>query len=110
MSSRIVPVALVATAASIHGADSMENAARMKMIHSSTRAEANFRVADNLDSQLRQQGLTINAQLITMRLRIESAMDQARAAMEKSDWAAMDEALTRADAILDRFAKRIGGD
>lgn len=110
MSRKIVPIAIIASAASLAGADSAEKAARLKFVHSSTRAEANFRVADNLEAQLKEQGLTPHAQLTTMRLRIESALDLARSAMERSDWTTVDEAVTRADAILDRFAKRIGGD
>ena len=83
--------------------------ARHKLMLSSTRAEANFHVADALDWRLRDQGLTFHAQLIALRLRIQATLTDARAAFDEGDLAGVDEWLTRADALIDRYAKRIGG-
>jgi hypothetical protein len=75
-----------------------------------TRAVANFRSADMIEGSLRANGSTLHPQLAAMRLRIEVYLDSAQAALDKSDFVASEEALKKADGLLDRFAKRLGGD
>jgi hypothetical protein len=105
---KITPIILAASAAAAEGQTPAKDA-RHQLMLASTRAEANFRVADALDWRLRDQGLMLHAQLIAMRLRIQATLNDARAAFEEGDFAGFNESLTRADALIERFAKRIGG-
>jgi hypothetical protein len=66
-----------------------------------TRAAANFRSADSIDARLHKDG--------ALRMRIEAALSEARFEMDQHDYPAAEDALTRADALLDRFARQIGG-
>lgn len=74
-----------------------------------TRAAANFRSADSIDARLQQDGAVLHPRLTALRMRIEAALSEARFQMKEHDYPAAEDALTRADAWLDRFAKEIGG-
>jgi uncharacterized protein HemX len=74
-----------------------------------TRAIANFRSADSIEANLVSQGQTLHPQLITLRLRIEAALDEAQTAVNQNDTATAKEALDTAQALLDRYAQRLGG-
>jgi hypothetical protein len=75
-----------------------------------TRATANFRAADSIEQSLGARGLALHPQLVALRLRIETSLDEAEAAIGQGDLSAAAENLDRAEAFLSRFAKRIGGD
>jgi ElaB/YqjD/DUF883 family membrane-anchored ribosome-binding protein len=74
-----------------------------------TRAAANFRSVDSIEANLHQQGSVLHPQLVALRLRIEAALSEARYEMDQHDYPAAEDALTRTDALLDRFARQIGG-
>ncbi len=74
-----------------------------------TRAIANFRSADSIEANLVSQGQSLHPQLITLRLRIEAALDEAQTAVNQNDTATAKEALDTAQALLDRYAQRLGG-
>lgn len=73
------------------------------------RAAANFRSADSIDARLQQDGAVLHPRLAALRMRIEAALSEARYEMDQHDYPAAEDALTRAEALLDRFAKEIGG-
>jgi ElaB/YqjD/DUF883 family membrane-anchored ribosome-binding protein len=73
------------------------------------RATANFRSADSIEAHLREDGAVLHPRITELRLRIEAALSEARYEMDQHDYPAAQDALTRADALLDRFAKEIGG-
>jgi uncharacterized membrane protein len=73
------------------------------------RAAANFRSADSIDARLRQDGAVLHPRLSVLRMRIEAALSEAQFEMDQHDYPATEDALTRADALLDRLAKEIGG-
>jgi ElaB/YqjD/DUF883 family membrane-anchored ribosome-binding protein len=73
------------------------------------RAVANFRSADSIDARLQQSGAVLHPQLTALRMRIEAALSEARFEMDRQDYPTAEDALTRAQALLDRFAKAIGG-
>lgn len=75
-----------------------------------TRAVANFRSADSIEDRLRADGATLHPQLIALRLQIERALDEAEAALNKGDVDTAKEATDRAEGLLERFARRLGGD
>ena len=74
-----------------------------------TRAIACFRVADSIEANLRTRGMTMNADLAILRARLEATLDETDAAITKNDLAAASAALDRAQALLDKFAARLGG-
>ena len=74
-----------------------------------TRAIANFRSADSIEANLIAQGHSLHPQIVALRLRIEAALDEAQKAIDQADPAAANEALDRAQALLQRFIQRMGG-
>ena len=70
----------------------------------------NFRSADSIEARLKAEGATLNPQLIAMRLRIEGALDEAQAALDKSDVDGAKKATARAEGLVEQFARRLGGD
>jgi hypothetical protein len=74
-----------------------------------TRAIANFRSADSIEANLNERGLSLHPQISALRLRIEAALDEAQKAVDEADPAAANQALDRAQALLQRFIQRIGG-
>jgi hypothetical protein len=74
-----------------------------------SRATANFRSADSIEANLRRQGAVLHPLLTALRVRIEAALSEARFEMDQRDYPAAEDALTRADALLDRFARQVGG-
>jgi hypothetical protein len=74
-----------------------------------TRAIANFRSADSIEANLGARGETIHPQLAALRLRIEAALDEAQTAVDHGQSADANKALDNAQALLDRFAQRLGG-
>ena len=74
-----------------------------------TRAIANFRSADSIEERLRAEGMSLHPDLVGLRLNIESELDRADAAIEHNDLSGAAKALDRAQAHLDRFAARLGG-
>ncbi len=83
--------------------------ARHHFVLVSTRAVANLRSADSIDARLHADGAVLHPQLIALRLRIEAELSEARFEMDQRDYPAAEDALTRAEALLDRFARQIGG-
>jgi hypothetical protein len=84
--------------------------ARHHYAFSTSRATANFRSADSIEANLRRDGAVLHPRLIALRGRIEAALGEARFEMDQHDFPSAEDALARADALLDRFAKAIGGD
>jgi hypothetical protein len=74
-----------------------------------SRAAANFRSADSIDARLQKDGQVLHPRLIALRAHIEAVLSEARFEMDEHDYPAAEEALAHADALLDRFAREIGG-
>lgn len=92
-------------------ADSPELAeAKHKFGLLATRAVANFKSADTIEARLKAQGATLHPQTIALRMRVEAALDETQADLDKGDVAAANKEMTRAQGFLDKFVKRLGGD
>jgi ElaB/YqjD/DUF883 family membrane-anchored ribosome-binding protein len=74
-----------------------------------TRAVANFRSADSIEANLNASGHSLHPQIVALRLRIEAALDEAQKAVDQADPAAANQALDRAQALLQRYIQRLGG-
>src|ERR1035438_4655518 len=85
-------------------------AARLRFGQAATRAVANFRSADSIEERLRAQGSTLHPSLISLRLRIVSALDKGESALGKGDLKAAGEQIKMAEGMLDKFAHKLGGD
>jgi hypothetical protein len=80
---------------------------RLELI--ATRAIANFRSAESIEKNLKSLGASLHPQLVSLRLRIEAALDRAEDAIKEDDLPAATEALDQAQALLDRYAAKLGG-
>ena len=85
-------------------------AARLRFGQVATRAVANFRSADSIAENLKAQGSTLHPSLIALRYRIESALDAGEAALGKGDLETAGEQIKLAEGMVDKFARRLGGD
>lgn len=83
--------------------------ARHRLDLAGTRAVAYFHSLDSIEVNLRDLGLALNPQLVSLRLRIESALNGAEDAIAQNDLAAANEALDQAEALLARLASKLGG-
>jgi ElaB/YqjD/DUF883 family membrane-anchored ribosome-binding protein len=106
---KFLALALVVIGSLAAQGTAVEKEARLRFGQVATRAVAHFRAADSIEAGLREDGATLHPQLIELRLRIEAALDETQAAMDKGDFKAAKESIERAEALLDRFARRLGG-
>jgi len=53
--------------------------------------------------------MTLNPELVSLRMGIEDALDATDAAIDKKDAKAANESLDRAEALVGRLAKKLGG-
>lgn len=74
-----------------------------------THAIACFRSADSIESNLERHGLILAADIAILRLRLEGSLDDADAALGRGDLSSANEALTLAEALVEKFAARLGG-
>jgi hypothetical protein len=75
----------------------------------SARATANFASADSIEANLRQYGITLHPQLISLRVRIEAALREAQGDLDHGELNDAKAAMDRANGFLDQFAQRLGG-
>ena len=85
-----------------------EKELRLRFGNASARASAWFQSADAFEARLRDDASTLHPQIATLRAQIEAALDEAHAALDRNDTATADEAIARAQALLDRFARHFG--
>ena len=76
----------------------------------STRAGANLHAADSIEWRLNQDGATLHPQLIALRLRIGASLEEAHDAISEGDLKTANAAMEKAEALVERFARRLGGE
>jgi hypothetical protein len=74
-----------------------------------TRAIAYFRSMDSIEENLESMGLELNPDLVSLRTRIEAALDATDAAIDKNDAKSANESLDHAEALVTRLAQKLGG-
>ena len=74
-----------------------------------TRAIAYFRSMDSIQENLEAMGLELNSDLVSLRNRIEAALDATDEAIDQNDAKRANESLDRAEALVTRLAQRLGG-
>lgn len=75
-----------------------------------TRATAYLHSADSIEARLNEDGATLHPQLIALRLRIVASLNEARRAIDKGEVKGANRAMGTAEVLVDRFAKKIGGE
>ena len=74
-----------------------------------TRAVGYFMSSDSIEARLREEGLSLHPDIIVLRARLQGTLAEANAAIEQGDLAWAAEALDTAQALVDRFAAKLGG-
>jgi hypothetical protein len=82
---------------------------RIRFGNAVAHATANFQSADSIEAKLRYCGSTLHPQIASLRVLIEMALDDARAALDVNAYDDAAASVVRAEALLDRFARRLGG-
>lgn len=74
-----------------------------------TRAIGYFMSADSIEASLRSEGLSLHPDIAVLRVRLEAALDQTQTAIDRGDLDAAGKSMDVAQALLDRFAAKLGG-
>ena len=74
-----------------------------------TRAIGYFMSADSIEASLRSEGLSLHPDIAVLRVRLETALDQTQAAIDRGDLVAAGQSVDLAQALVDRFAAKLGG-
>jgi hypothetical protein len=64
---------------------------------------------DSIEENLNGMGATLHPQLVSLRLRIEAALNNTDEALDQNDLATANQALDMAEALLARLAAQLGG-
>ena len=82
---------------------------RHRLVLVATRAVGYFMSADSIEASLRSQGLSLPPDIAVLRVRLESALDQTEAAIDRGDLDAAAKSMGVAQALVDRFTAKLGG-
>lgn len=82
---------------------------RHRLLLVATRAIGYFMSADSIEASLRSQGLSLRPDIAVLRVRLEAALDQTEAAIDRGDLDAAGKSMDIAQALVDRFAAKLGG-
>ena len=74
-----------------------------------TRAIAYFESMDSLQERLEAMGMTLNQDLVSLRKRIEDALDATDEAIDKKDAKAANRSLDIAEALVKRLGQKLEG-
>jgi hypothetical protein len=74
-----------------------------------TRAIGYFMAADSIEASLQSEGLSLHSDIAVLRVRLEATLDEAEAAINRSDLDRAGKTIDVAQALLDRFAAKLGG-
>jgi hypothetical protein len=82
---------------------------RHRLMLVATRAIGYFMSADSIEASLQSQGLSLHTDIAVLRVRLEAALDETQAAIDKGDLDRAGKSVDIAQALLDRFAAKLGG-
>jgi hypothetical protein len=85
-----------------------EKEARLRFSNAAAQASARFQAAESVEARLRDRGDALHPGITVLRAQIEAALDEANAALGRNEAGDAGAALTRAEALLERFAQRLG--
>jgi len=73
----------------------------------SARASTLVETIDNMQTDLRQQGLTLHPEIVSARNSLVAAINSAAAALDRRDWAQLHKSLDRARGWIDRLHRQL---
>jgi hypothetical protein len=111
-----IALLLIAALGPVFAQDAAKPSAAMREVRHreglvATRAIAYFHSMDSIEENLDSLGATLHPELVSLRLRIEAALNNTDEALEQSpsDLARANQALDVAEALLARLAAKLGG-
>jgi hypothetical protein len=110
ISSALIACTLFSQVANSPASDRAIREARHRLMLVSTHAAALFASADSIESSLHADGSTLHPQTGAMKLRIQSALSEADAAIKERDLELASTEMRLAEELVTRLARRIGGE
>ncbi len=83
--------------------------ARERFDNVAASASGQFQSLDSIEARLKQDGLSLHPQLVTLRARIGASLDEAHRAIDRGDLKAANRAMKTAEELVQRLAHRLGG-
>lgn len=80
---------------------------RVEYDDTAARASALIEMVDNMQADLRQQGLTLHPEIVTARNSLQAAMERATEALDRQDWNDLRKSLDRARAWIDKLRRQL---
>jgi hypothetical protein len=84
-----------------------ERRLRVEYDDMAAQASALIEVVDNMQADLRRQGLTLHPEIVTARNSLQAAMERATEALDRQDWPELRKSLDRAHGWIDRLHRQI---
>ena len=105
---RVLALSIIVAGVILAQTSPTEKELRLRFGNAAARASAWFQSSDAFEARLRDDASTLHPQIALLRGQIEAALDEAHAALDRNEAAQADEAIVRAQALLDRFARHFG--
>jgi ElaB/YqjD/DUF883 family membrane-anchored ribosome-binding protein len=105
---RVLALAGMATGVAAAQNAPPEKELRLRFGNAGARASASFQSADSIEAELHSRGDALHPLIAALRAQIEAALDEAREALDRNDVADAGEAIARAEALTERFARHFG--
>lgn len=80
---------------------------RVEYDDTAARAAALIEMVDNMQADLRQQGLTFHPEIVTARNSLQAAMERATEALDRQDWNDLRKSLDRARGWIDKLRRQL---
>ncbi|SRR5579859_908234 len=100
-------LAILLCATLLPASTAKERRLRQEFDDLAARASALVQVVDQMDANLRQQGLTLHPDITSARNSLVAAMESASDALEQRDWTELRKSLTRARGWIDRLHRQL---
>jgi hypothetical protein len=104
-----IPIPRVSAAQQHSDAPKPDVELQTRMQELTARAVAALETLDGLDRRLRRQGLTLRPEIVTQRVRLESALDDAEAALKDNRDKEARRALTRGEGAVGKIEAFLQG-
>jgi hypothetical protein len=86
-----------------------QEAAEERLAQLASRANAMLEILASMEGRLRRDGLTLRADLLQRRQRLEQGMDEAEAKLKKGQLAEARKAMNRAQVAVEYLERQVGG-
>ena len=80
---------------------------RVEYDNVAAQASALIETVDNIQAELRKQGLTLHPEIVSSRNSLQAAMERATDALDRQDWDDLSKNLNRARGWIDRLRRQL---